>query len=427
MVGRRRVMTLIRKRYGPSFTISMPPFGRQIVVTSDPDLIKQVFAAGPDVLGNPEPNLGRVLGERSVFGLEGEAHRARRKLLVPSFHGQRLKAYQGLIEAETLREAETWPQGREFETLTPFRRITLNVILRAVFGAEGAEFEELRQLLPQMVERGSKLALLPIPPTGIGPWNPWRSYLENRRRYDRLADHLITAALADPALAERNDVLAILLQSRYEDGGRMSRHEVADELLALLTAGHETTAATLAWAVERLRRHPAVLYRLVDEIDRGGCELLRATLLEVQRTRPVIVTTARRVEAPQLHLGEWVIPQGYSVLVGIHLVQQDDAVFPDAAKFDPDRFISTAPDAYAWIPFGGGTRRCPGAAFAELEMTVVLRTLLREFDLGTSYEPGEPWRSHGVTYVPGRGGRAVVHRRQAARLVTAWDATGIPV
>jgi cytochrome P450 len=425
LAARRQVLALLRRRYGPTFSMRVPPFG-PVVVISDPGLVKQVFTAGPDAVSNPRPNLGRVLGAGSIFSLEGEAHRLRRKLLVPPFHGRRLKAYEGLIEEETLREAETWPQGREFETLAPFMRITLNVILRALFGADGAELQALRRLMPQLVLRASRLTLLPVGESGLGPWNPWRRYRELRARFDEIVQSLIDMAAADPRLDGRADVLALLLQSRYEDGEPMSHREVADELLTLLAAGHETTATTLAWAVERLRRHPAVLYRLVDEVDAGRSELLSATVLEVQRTRPVILNTARSVRVDRLRLGDWVLPRGHTVLVGIDLVQSDDAVFPEARRFNPDRFAGTAPDTWSWIPFGGGPRRCVGAAFAQLEMTVVLRTLLREFDLGTTGRPDERWHFRGVAYAPAGGGRAVVHRRSPARRVEAAERAEAP-
>jgi cytochrome P450 family 138 len=206
-------------------------------------------------------------------------------------------------------------------------------------------------------------------------------------------------------------VLSIMLQARYDDGERMTNRQIADQLTTLLAAGHETTATTLAWAVERLRRHPDVLARLVAEVDAGGSELRQATVLEVQRVRPVIDLTARRVKAESLPLGPWVFPRGHTIMVGIGLVHSDETVFPHAARFDPDRFVGVKPDRYAWVPFGGGFRRCLGAAFADMEMNVVLATLLREFTVSPTTAPGERWHSRGVAYAPAKGGVAVVHRR----------------
>jgi cytochrome P450 len=395
-----RGLRRLRDRYGDAFTVNVPIFGRAVVI-SGPAEIKQLFTSGPDLVDNLEVNLGRVLGPRSMFALSGEEHKKQRKLLVPPFHGRRLAAYEKIVEEETLRELASWPEGRAFATLPSMMRITLNAILRAVFGAEGAEFDELRELLPPFVALGSRLAVLPI--TKKGRFNPWRRFERLRREYDAIVDRLIEKSRPDG-----DDVLSMMLQTRYDDGSGLSRDEIADQLLTLLTAGHETTATTLAWAVERLRRHPDLLRELTGTEDG---KLLDATILEVQRTRPVIDLTARQVKQDGFRLGRWTLPKGYAVLVSIALIHDDDAVFPHAATFDPHRFAGARPDLYQWIPFGGGTRRCLGAAFATMEMTVVLRTLLRDFTLVPTAEPGERWHSRGVAYAPAQGGRAVVRRR----------------
>jgi cytochrome P450 len=233
-----------------------------------------------------------------------------------------------------------------------------------------------------------------------------------RRRYDEIIGRLIADIRNDPAFEERNDVLSLMLQARYEDGSPISDDHVADELLTLLAAGHETTATTLAWTVERLRRHPRLLARLTAEVDAEGSELQQATIWEVQRTRPVINGTARRTKT-RIRLGEWVIPEGHAVLASISLAHASESSFPDAAAFNPDRFVGNPPDNYAWIPYGGGVRRCIGAAFANMEMTVTLRTLLREFEFGTTYARGERLHSRGVATAPSLGGQAVVYRRNA--------------
>jgi cytochrome P450 len=201
-----------------------------------------------------------------------------------------------------------------------------------------------------------------------------------------------------------------MLRARYDDGSPISEEHVADELLTLLAAGHETTATTLAWSVERLRRHPRLLSRLTDEVDAGLSELLQATIFEVQRTRPVIDATARLTKT-RIKLGEWVIPERHVVMVSIGLAHAAERNFADPAVFDPDRFIGNPPDNHSWIPYGGGIRRCIGAAFANMEMTVTLRTLLREFEFRTTYAAGESAHSRGVATAPGRGGMAVVYRR----------------
>ena len=399
-----------RRRYGDSFMVETPVFGRALVI-SDPAEIKQLFQTSPDRAENIQPNLGRVLGPGSMFALQGEAHRAQRKLLVPPFHGRRLAAMERIVEDETVREMTSWPEGRPFPVLPSTMRITLNAILRAVFGAEGAEFERLRELLPRLVAVGSSLVLLPTPRGKLPSWTPWGRFRTLRREYDVVVNQLIDKVAADPELEERNDVLAMMLQSRYDDGSPMTRGEIADQLLTLLAAGHETTATTLAWAVERLRRHPRALRALVEEVDAGGKELRDATITEVQRIRPVIDIVGRHVKVDDFRLGRWAVPRGTNILVSIDLIHADPAVFPNPGTFDPSRFTGTRPDLYQWIPFGGGTRRCIGAAFATMEMNVVLRTVLRDFRLAPTTEPDERWHSRGVANAPAKGGLAVVHRR----------------
>jgi cytochrome P450 len=408
------MMRRLRERYGSAFALNVPIFGKAVVI-SDPAEVRQLLMTSPEIADILDINLGLVLGPNSFFAISGNAHRRQRKLLAPPFHGRRLRAYETIIEEEAVREMAAWPEGREFATMGPMMRITLNAILRAVFGANGAELAELRELLPAMVKLGSRLVALPISRTDLGRWSPWGLAHAYRREYDAIIDRLIASARQDPRLDERDDVLALMLQSRHDDGSGMSRDEISDQLLTLLTAGHETTSTTLAWAVERLRRHPAVLRRLADEADAGGSQLREATILEVQRVRPVIDATLRKVRAPSLRLGRWTFPEGQVVLVSIYLIHRDETLFPDALSFDPDRFVSGRPDTYEWIPFGGGVRRCIGAAFAHMEMNVVLRTLLRDFRVEPTTDRGERWHSRGVAYCPAKGGRAVVHRRTGDR------------
>ncbi|WP_280345146.1 cytochrome P450 [Nocardia abscessus] len=409
LTGRTRTWRRMHDRYGSAFTIQMPRFGRSVVL-ADPAEIKALFTAGTDVVDNIDVNLGEFLGPGSLFALTGAEHRKQRKLLTPPFHGRRLTVYESLVEEETVREMATWPSGQEFATMDSMMRITLNVILRAVFGAEGTEFEQLRELLPKLVLIGSALAAIPVPKRALGRFGPWARFAAYRRRYDDIVGRLIDRA-ADDRIDEREDVLAMLLQARYDDGSAMSRGEIADELLTLLTAGHETTATTLSWTIERLRRHPEVLRRLVAEADAGGSQLREATLLEVQRVRPVIDATARQVRAESLRLGRWTLPKGQKIVVSIRLMHDNEDLFPNARVFDPDRFVGVRPGTFSWIPFGGGSRRCIGAAFATMEMNVVLRTLLRDFTLEPTDARDERAHFRGVALVPAKKGRAVVRRR----------------
>jgi cytochrome P450 len=281
-------------RYGDVFSLHVPIYG-PLVVAASPKLAKQVFTASPDVLGNIQPNLSRLLGSGSVFALDNDEHRQRRRLLAPPFHGKSIKNYESIIEEETLREIAEWPQGTAFPTLPSTMRITLNAILRAVFGAEGVELDALRRILPPWVTLGSRMALVPRPSRTYGRYSPWGWLAEYRRRYDAVLDKLIANERSDPNFENRTDVLALMLRSTYEDGSAMSRNDIGDELLTLLAAGHETTASTLGWAFERLSRNPEVLTGLVVEADSYDNELRQATILEVQRQRTVIDAAGRHV------------------------------------------------------------------------------------------------------------------------------------
>lgn len=407
----RSFMHALYRRFGTAFSIRLPFYGPAVVI-SDPALVKELFRQPVEAVRGAEPNLGLVLGPGSSFGLQGEKHRRHRKLILPQFHGDRMRAYESLIEAETMEEIAQWPEAREFPVQPAMMRITLNTILRGIFGAEGAEFDALRTLMPRMIKLGSKLALVPALHRDFGPLSPWRRMTSMRAELDAIFASLIARAQADPAPDRRSDILSLLLQARYDDGEPMSHSDIGDELFTLVVAGHETTATSLAWAFERLRRHPRALERVVSEVDAGRSDLLQATVHEVLRTRPIIDAVSRQVVAPSIALGPWTIPEGHTVTVGIGLVHENEDVFRDARAFDVDRFLGATPEMYSWLPFGGGARRCPGAAFANQEMTVVLRTVLRELRLVPTDARDEPIKSNGVVSFPGRGGRVVVYRRR---------------
>ncbi|MCV7174357.1 cytochrome P450 [Mycolicibacterium sphagni] len=420
--SRRAAVGDLTRRYGSAVTLNLPVFGKAVVI-SEPALVKDLFTTGSDLVGRAT-NLGAVLGPGSTFSLDGDEHRERRKLLVPPFHGKRMQGYEAIVEEEVMREIAGWPEGVEFETLPSMMHITLNAILRTVFGAEGAAFDELREQLPKAVVVGSRLAVMPkFFRRDFGPRSPGGAMRRYRHRYDEIVDSLITDARNDPAFEERPDVLSLMLRARYEDGSAISDRHIADELLTLLTAGHETTATTLAWLIERVRRHPQLLERLTAEVDADGSELQQATIWEVQRTRPVIDGTSR-LTLQRIRLGEWVIPEKHVVIVSIAGAHARRDRFDDPSAFDPDRFVGNPPDNYAWIPFGGGFRRCIGAAFANMEMRVTLRTLLREFRFEPTNAPGEAYHSRGIANAPGDGGLAVVHRRSDAWLPTVGTTAG---
>lgn len=408
---RYQSIAALGRKFGPSFTLRLPALGNAVVV-SDPTLVKDLFSTSRELIGRPKQNLGKeVLGEGSIFNLEGEALQARRKILLPPFHGKSMRTYERITEEEVRREIATWPEGVEFETLEPMTRITLNTILRAIFGAEGPALDKLRVLIPAAVNFGSRLALAPtIVKRDFGKWSPGGRFAQFKHEVDDIIFTLMSEARSDPNFDQRADVLSLLLQARYENGEPLSDRHIADELLTQLVAGHETTSTQLSWAVERIRRHPEVLTRLAEEVDAGGNEYLLAVLAEVQRTRPVLTAALRRTKT-RIRLGEWVIPEDTIVMASTQLAMAAEDSFPDAAMFKPDRFVGQAPNPFAWIPFGGGMMRCIGASFATMEMEVTLRTILKEFRIEPTTAPDERIHTRGVTVAPGHGGRLLVRRR----------------
>jgi cytochrome P450 len=390
-----------------------PPF-KHLVFVGSPELVRQVFAGSPKQLhfGAPNP-IGKLTGAKSLFSLDEEEHLEQRRIILPPLHGARMKTYESIVEEETMREIESWPEGVELRTTGPFMRITLNIILRAVFGVrQGTVMDELRHKTPAAVKIGSRMMGMGVLHRDFGPRSPYGRFRRLIQRFEWGVNALIDEARRDPALDAREDVLALLARATHEDDGSLlSDQEIADQLKAIVAAGHETTANTLAWAVERLRRHPAVLQRLTREVDAGGKELREATIRELQRTRPVIPGTGRMVVEP-FELGDYVLPRGTVIILPTPFLHNDPRTYPDPLLFNPDRFLHKRPDPNTWIPFGGGVRRCPGAAFAHMEMDIVLRTLLRELVFEPTSERGERMLFRGVAFAPARGGLAVAHRRQ---------------
>lgn len=396
-------------RYGRVFEINVPVLGRSVVV-ADPGLAKSVCMASPTQLGNLEPSLGDMFGPGSSFALDGSRHRERRRLITAALHGGALTNIDTVVEDETLRETANWPEHKEFRTLEPMTRITLNVILRVIFGAEGPQLQQLRETIPPYMRRGERLAFLPEPRGRARRYSPWAKLDDLRMAFDRTVQAMVTAACDDPDLDTRTDVLARLARHRLDNDAGISTADICDELLTLVGAGHGTSAATLAWIFERLRRHPRVLAELVREADEGGSALRRATIMESLRARTVIDMFGRKVRSPDFDLGSWRIPDGRNVLVRIADLHQDPAVFPHPERFDPHRFLGVRA-APAWLPFGGGSRRCVGVNFAIVEMDLIVRTVLLNFSINTDTAPDEKSKEM-FAYVPRRGGRIVVERRK---------------
>ena len=410
LFARNRSVRAWHGTYGDVFKLEVPRLGT-VVCVRGPELNKRVFTAKADVLHGGDNPLGDVLGPGSLFSLDEDAHLTERRKLLPPFHGERMRSYEALIEEEAVREMDGWKSGQEFPTLGSFNTITLRIILRAVFGAEGPELKELQAILPGMTKLGQWMVAAPFLRRNLGPWSPGARADRYLVRYREIIDTLIDEHLADPALDERIDILALMLRADLESGDEIDRESVADELLTLLVAGHETTASSLAWTVERVRRHPDVLRRLQEEAATDDNAFRTAVVNEVLRIRPVIGFTGRTVVKAPFELGEWRLPAGVRILAGIKAIHEDDRFHTAADTFDPDRYLGKKPDTYSWVPFGGGMRRCLGAAFAQFEMDIVLRTMLRRFELATSEAPPERESFRGLAFAPSKGALAVVRRR----------------
>jgi cytochrome P450 len=380
-------------------------------------VIKQVFTGDPSKLlaGVANVVLRPLLGPRSVLTLDDPEHMRQRKLLLPPFHGERMKLYEQVVRSATERRLAGWPVGEPFAVQPSMQEITLEVIMRAVFGVrdDAERLEEiagpLRRLLDSMADMRRLFVLQVASSKRNGPLSPWRRFRETllmparRMLLDEVRSHR-----ADADLESRDDILSLLLSARDEDGNGLTDAELVDELMTLLLAGHETTATALSWTLERLTRHPAALERLTEEVrsDAGG-DYLDAVIKESLRLRPVVPAVARYLTEPT-ELGGRVLPAGVHITPSIYLTHYNPEIYDRPHEFRPERFLERPAGTYEWIPFGGGTRRCLGATFALFEMRIVLEEVLRRFDLVPTAEGDERIARRAITFSPGRGGRVAL-------------------
>jgi cytochrome P450 family 135 len=412
-------MESCRRRFGDQFSVSFPGFERPMVMLSDPELIRALYTASEHRLPPGRTiSLLPVMGANSVLLLEGREHLARRKLMLPPFHGERMRSYESIMRAATEREIDGWPEGQPFAIHPHMQAITLEVILKAVFGVSDRErSEQLRERLPVLLGETSSPALQfrLLLSSRLGRGDPMARLREIMASIDELLFVEIADRRSDPALDEREDILSLLIAARFEDGGAMSDQELRDQLVTLLLAGHETTATGLAWTFDLLLRHPAVLARLTDEVDAGEDAYLRAVVSESLRLRPVVPLAGRRL-ASELRGGGLTLPAGTDVTPAIWLTHTRADLYPEPYAFRPERFLDNPPSGYGWIPFGGGVRRCLGASFAELEMRVVLETVLRRSVLQAASRKAERVTRRNVTFSPRRGTLVRSRRRTEAGL-----------
>lgn len=410
-----------RARYGKRFTLRLPMAPR-FVMLSDPAEIKEIYTAPPDVLhpGEGARVLEPVVGRNSVILLDEAEHMEQRKLMLPAFHGERMERLSGLMAEVAEREVASWPGAEAIDLQPRMQRLTMEIILRAVFGLDpGPRLDAIRERLTAMLAFGDRpISLMPPDPDGLAARvlarvGPFAGFVRDQAE----ADELLFAQIDERRAGNgaRDDVLAMLLEARHEDGSPMSPEELHDELMTLLVAGHETTASALAWTFERLARSPRVLERLVAELDAGTDDAyLTATIQETLRRRPVLPNSAPRLVKQPIEVGGWAYKPGCALVANAYLVHHDPELYPDPYAFRPERFLDDPPGTYTWIPFGGGRRRCLGASFAQLEMAIVLRAVLGGRELRPAGAGAEVPRRRNITIRPGRGARAVLGERRVA-------------
>jgi cytochrome P450 len=412
-------VTACRRRYGKVFTIraAMAP---PMVYVSDPAEIKKVFAGDPSIFHAGEANamLGGLLGDTSVLVIDDDVHRERRRLMLPPFHRDAVARQAGLMAEIAATNIAGWSVGRPFAVAPKMSEITLEVILRTVIGAsDPARLAALRAVMPKLLNVGL-WASFAIARPELQRRRLWRALRDRMQEADRLLYAEIAERRADPNLAERTDVLGMLVRATDEDGRALSDRELRDQLMTLLVAGHDTTATGLSWTLERLTRHPTILDKAVqaaDAEDSAGDEYLDAVAKETLRIRPVVFDVGRALKEP-VELAGYQLPAGVMVVPAIGLVHSDSQVYPDAERFDPDRMVGANLSPTTWFPFGGGNRRCLGATFAMVEMRVVLREILRRVELATTTAPSETQRVKHVIMVPRNGGRIRVRAHRQARI-----------
>jgi cytochrome P450 len=412
-------VTACRRRYGKVFTIraAMAP---PMVYVSDPAEIKKVFAGDPSIFHAGEANamLGGLLGDTSVLVIDDDVHRERRRLMLPPFHRDAVARQAGLMAEIAATNIAGWSVGRPFAVAPKMSEITLEVILRTVIGAsDPARLAALRAVMPKLLNVGL-WASFAIARPELQRRRLWRALRDRMQEADRLLYAEIAERRADPNLAERTDVLAMLVRATEEDGRALSDRELRDQLMTLLVAGHDTTATGLSWTLERLTRHPTILDKAVqaaDAEDSAGDEYLDAVAKETLRIRPVVFDVGRVLKEP-VELAGYRMPAGVMVVPAIGLVHSDSQAYPAAERFDPDRMVGATLSPTTWFPFGGGNRRCLGATFAMVEMRVVLREILRRVELATTTAPGETQRVKHVIMVPRNGGRIRVRAHRQARI-----------
>jgi cytochrome P450 family 135 len=403
-------MERCRRRFGPIFSIRLGPGGR-VVMIADPGVAKQVLTGDPEIFRAGDTNglFRPVVGSHSILLLDGEEHLRNRRILLPAFNGSHAQQFADQVREIAEKRVASWKLGDRLSLQDEMEKISFESIMRVVFGADRVEsLERLRELIPEMMDRcDSAFTMVPWFRRELAGSTPYARLMRSVAEVDDVLYELISERRRDPLNQLRDDALSLLLQATYEDGTPLEDRLVRDELLTLIMAGYETTTNALAWALERLLRSREQLERLRGEIEAGEEAYLESVVKETLRCRPVVPVVARRLSEPAV-VGGYMLPGGTILMVSIYLVHHDPDSYPEPEEFDPERFVDGVPEGAAWIPFGGGTRRCLGASFAQLEMRVVLREILTSVELSAVDEAAESTMRKRFTFAPGHGAAALV-------------------
>src|SRR3954451_8476812 len=406
---RHRFVPHMWRRYGDVFTVRVVPGGRPLVIFTRPEHAKEIFAADPEFFhaGKGNAILGPIMGEHSLLLQDGASHKRARKLLMPASNGPALRGYESLVTELARAEVARWEPGSELRSLDRMNALTLEVILRVVFGV--TDEDRLARLRPRGNDtvNVSPVVLLGWGYPRLQRYGPWKATVDNQRELDRLMYAEIRERRTAPDLAERTDVLSKLIV-QGEDGDALDDTELRDQLVTLLLAGHETTASGLAWALYEAGRDPALLRRCQRAADEGDDDFLDAVMKESLRLHPVIPMVVRTLMAPVTIAG-WDLPKGTTVGPSIIIAHQREDNYDDPSAFRPERFLGHNPPTNTWIPFGGGVRRCIGAGFSLMEGVAVLREVFAAYDVEAVGE--DVPRVRNITSVPRRGARIRVTAR----------------
>ena len=402
-----------QRRYGDLYTLRIFPVG-DIVCVTDAATVKQIMTSDPKVFraGDAASVMDFVFGQHSLLLLDGPEHIQRRQVLMPPFRRESVNRYRDSVDDIVANAMERWPVGVPFRLLPRFQATGLEIIMRTVFGITDADrLNALRRLLPQVLHVNPALILFPVLRRDFGSRSPGAKLARVLRGIDEILYSEIARRRTDPALADRDDILSLLLRACGEDGQELSDSELRDHLVTLLVVGHETTATALAWLFERLLRHPPALARLRAETGSDESTYLDAVIDETLRVRPVVTDVARTLSEPT-PIGRYTVPAGTMVALSLFLVHNNPADYPDPERFRPERFLGQQPARPVFLPFGRGPHRCLGAQFARMVMRATVRGVLSRADLQAARTKPERARLAGPILVPSRGAEATLTRRR---------------